>query len=131
MAASIVVTAAGSTACAGTSRETQGSCFDAWNARSNASRRTAVAGRFTAAEVSRWRAQAGAGTGNVGGRPSFGCSYLFHTSSRYLTFSGTWRMRTLRWGVPPTIRGRWSAEQQAAVRDNATVAADGRLQRSD
>lgn len=99
-------------------------CFDAWNAATNSARQATVAHRFTVGRVSRWRAQA-AEAGNVGGRPAFGCGYLFHTSTRYVSISGEWRGRTIRWGVPPTIRGPWSSRQQAAVKDNAIVRADG------
>jgi len=116
------------TACSGGSGKGAGDCFAAWNASQNQIRHALVAHRFKRANVSEWLAQA-TSTGNVGGRPNRGCGYLFHASSRYLSISGSWRGRTLRWGVPPTIRGAWSAQQQASVRDNATVDARGLLVR--
>src|SRR6476646_5169688 len=105
-------------------RQSQGSrdCFVAWNAPSNQRNRSAVAGRFTVARVSNWTAQASGGEDQ-----SQGCGYLFHTSDRYLSISGAWDGRTIRWGVPPTIQGPWSPEQQASGEDNASVNPEGRL----
>ena len=40
---------------------------------------------------------------------------------------GVWRRDTIRWGVPPSIHGSWSQEQQAAANDNAGVDSDGLL----
>src|ERR1051326_5937966 len=109
-----VVAAAGSfTACRGGAAKAARDCFAAWNERSNHTRQAMVAKRFTIADVSPWVAEA-AGTGNVGGSPSHGCGYLFHTSWRYFSISGEWCGRTLRWGTPPTIQGAWSARQQAS-----------------
>jgi hypothetical protein len=103
-------------------------CFDAWNAPANQRNQSAVAGRFTVARVANWVMQA---SGGVSDGPSSdqsqGCGYLFHTSDRYLSISGAWEGRTLRWGIPPTIQGSWSAEQQAAGEDNARVDPEGRL----
>jgi hypothetical protein len=125
-AVAVATAAATSTACGGGPAGEARDCFGAWNAKSNHSRQALVAGRFTTAEVSPWLAEA-EGTGNVGGPPSHGCGYLFHTSRRYLSISGAWRDHALRWGVPPTIRGTWSTRQQASVHDNATVDGGGLL----
>jgi hypothetical protein len=79
--------------------------------------------------VSEWRAQASSGAVNLGGGTSEGCGYLFHTTASYLSISGVWKGKKIRWGVPPSIHGSWSARQQAAVSNNATVDADGLLSR--
>lgn len=124
----VAAAAASLTACGGGSSNVARDCFAAWNESSNHNRQAMVARRFPIADVSPWMAEA-AGTGNVGGSPSHGCGYLFHTSWRYLSISGEWSGRTLRWGSPPTIQGAWSARQQASVHDNATVDAQGLLSR--
>jgi hypothetical protein len=121
--------------CGGTSskisRSSNGSrdCFGVWNDASNKAGQSTVAGRFSIANVSEWRAEAGGGTVNLGGPASEGCGYLFHTSTAYLTISGVWNGKAIRWGVPPPIHGSWSAQQQAAVSNNAAVDADGLLSR--
>jgi hypothetical protein len=56
-----------------------------------------------------------------------GCSYLFHDSSRYRTISGTWKGLRFEWDAHPQQHGRWSADQQRNVRDNARVRANGQL----
>jgi len=38
-----------------------------------------------------------------------------------------WKGETIRWGVPPSIHGSWSPQQEAAVTDNATVDPEGLL----
>jgi hypothetical protein len=87
-------------------------------------RRRPVHGR----QVNNWRAEAsGGGNVNLGGPASEGCGYLFHTSKRFLSISGAWSGKAIRWDVPPTVRGSWSPQQQAASADNATVDADGLL----
>jgi hypothetical protein len=129
--AAIAVLAAtiGMTGCSEGSTQAGRDCFDTWNASSNQSQRSSVAGYYKVVSVATWRAQATGGP-NVGGPASQGCGYLFHTSNRYLSISGVWRGKSIRWGVPPTISGSWSPEQQRAVSDNATVRGDGRLRRS-
>ena len=126
----MLVAAASLTACGGTSKKADRDCYSAWNLDSNQARQATVAGRFTIAEVSPWRAQGDVGQ-NATSPPhaSFGCGYLFHTSKRYLSISGEWDGSAIRWGVPPTIRGSWSPQQQAAVHDSATVSADGMISR--
>jgi hypothetical protein len=88
-----------------------------------------VAGRFSVASVSEWRAEAAGGTVDLDGSASTGCGYLFHTAKTYLSISGEWKGGSIRWGVPPSIPGSWSVQQQAAVDDNTAVDADGRLNR--
>jgi hypothetical protein len=116
------------TSCGGGSSKASRDCLGAWNAASNKAGQSAVAGRFRIASVSKWRAESG-GSGNVdlGGPASEGCGYLFHTSKRYVSISGVWDGETIRWGVPPSIHGSWSARQQAAVTDGVTVDAEGLL----
>jgi len=100
-------------------------CVDTWNAPSNQANQSVVAGRFTVARVSNWSAQASGGGPGAG--ESQGCGYLFHTAERYLSISGAWEGQAIRWGVPPTMGGSWSAEQQASGEDNAGVDSEGRL----
>jgi len=76
-----------------------------------------------------WRAAPGSGTVKLGGPGSKGCGYLFHSSKRFLSISALRKGESVRWDVPPSIHGRWSGQQQAAARDNASVAADGHLSR--
>jgi hypothetical protein len=118
--------AIGLTSCGGSSTKSSRDCFDVWNAASNKARQSRVAGGFTVARVSNWRAEA-SGSGNVNlGRPaSEGCGYLFHTSKRFLSISSAWSGEAIRWDVPPTIHGSWSPQQQAAAPDNATVDGGG------
>jgi|SRR5215204_4333498 len=94
-------------------------CFEAWNANSNDAQQAMVAGKFTVAEVTRWLA--------TDGRESSGCSYVFHTKTHYLSLGGQWKDRTLRWGMPPTARGRWTPQRQATVHDNGSIDSDGLL----
>ena len=116
------------TNCGGSSTKASRDCFDVWNAASNNARQSSVAGEFTVARVNTWRAEASGGAnGNPGGPASEGCGYLFHTSKRYLSISGAWNGKAIRWEVPPTIHGPWSAQQQAASADNASVDSDGLL----
>jgi hypothetical protein len=121
--------------CGGTSTKTSHSsnrswdCFGVWNDASNKAGQSTVAGRFSIANVSEWHAEAGSETVTLGGPASEGCGYLFHTSAAYLSISGEWNGESIRWGAPPTIHGMWSAQQQAAVRNNATVDANGLLSR--
>src|SRR5262245_31792702 len=89
-------------------------CFDTWNAKSNEANRAVVAGRFTVARVANWTAQASGGGAGPSNGGSQGCGYLFHTSDRYLSISGAWAGQGIRWGVPPTMHGSWSAEQEAS-----------------
>ena len=76
-----------------------------------------------------WHAAPGSGTVKLGGPGSKGCGYLFHSSKRFLSISALRKGESVRWDVPPSIHGRWSRQQQAAARDNASVAADGHLSR--
>ena len=116
------------TSCGGSSAKASRDCFDVWNAASNKARQSSVAGQFTVARVNNWRAEASeGGSDNLGGPASEGCGYLFHTSKWYVSFSGAWNGKAIRWEVPPTIHGSWSPQQQAASADNATVDSDGLL----
>jgi hypothetical protein len=135
VATAILAVAIGVAGCGGTStnasRSMNGSrdCFGVWNDASNKAGQSTVAGRFSIANVSEWRAEAGSGRVNLGGLASWGCEYLFHTSTAYFSINGVWNGKTIHWGVPPSIHGSWSAQQQAVVSDNAAVDADGLLSR--
>jgi hypothetical protein len=72
-----------------------------------------------------WVAQPAATRGDEA--KATGCSFLFHTATRYLSISGEWNGTGLRFGVPPTIHGSWSDEQQEATSDNVVLRADGGL----
>lgn len=126
--------------CGGSSAKGSRDCFEVWNDGSNKAAKASVIGRFSVASVTEWRAEAGRGSVNVewraapgsgavslGGQGSKGCGYLFHSSKRFLSISAVRKGENVRWDVPPSIHGRWSRQQQAAARDNASVAADGRL----
>ena len=131
--------------CGGGSTKAARNCFDLWNGSANKSQQTRVAHRFPSASVTSWSAQASgssiveswtggsatvpeASTGdNVGGRASHGCGYLFHTSRRFVSLSAELEGETVRWNVPPAIRGTWSRRQQAVARDNASVDGEGLL----
>lgn len=56
-----------------------------------------------------------------------GCAYLFHDSARWQSISGTWKGKALRWDKRPAGQGRWTAEQERAVQDNAAVGTQGLL----
>jgi hypothetical protein len=111
--------------CGGSSTNASRDCFDVWNAASNRARQARVAGRFTVARVSNWRAEASGGGNNLRGPASAGCGYLFHTAKRFVSISGAWNGNAIRWDVPPAMHGSWSPEQQAGSADNATVDAKG------
>jgi len=131
--------------CGGGSTKAARNCFEIWNGNSNKDLQGRVAHRFASASVTNWSAQASTGditeswtassgttaplpgTGNVGGRASHGCGYLFHTSTEFVSYSAELRGETIRWNVPPAIHGSWSRRQQAVARDNATVDGEGLL----
>jgi hypothetical protein len=56
-----------------------------------------------------------------------GCSYLFHDSFRYQVLTGLWKGRVFRWDKRSQQQGHWTAQQQRAVHENATVDAGGLL----
>jgi len=104
-------------------------CFDAWNAASNAANRDRVARAFTVAAVTLWDAEEeDSSEAEAQGEHEFdGCGYLFHDDERSLEFSGRWEADGLViWEVQPQS-GLWTPEQEAAVEDDAAVAADGTL----
>jgi hypothetical protein len=139
VAVAILAMAVSLAGCGGSSRRASRNCFQVWNDASNKAGRSSVIGRFSVASVTEWRAESRSGSVNVewraapgsgtvlGGAGSKGCGYLFHSSKRFLSISAERKGRTIRWDVPRSIHGRWSPQQQAAGRDNAAVAADGRL----
>ena len=127
VAAATLAAAVTLTGCGSHSTNALRRCFSVWNDASNRPRQAAVAGRFVIASVSEWRAELAAGTVDLGGRANEGCGYLFHTTKAYVSISGVWRGGSIRWGVPPSIHGTWSPQQQSAVTDNAAVDADGLL----
>jgi hypothetical protein len=141
-AVAIAVMAISVAGCGGGSVKASRGCFEIWNDGSNKAAKASVIGRFSVASVTEWRAEAGRGSVNVewraapgsgtvklGGPGSKGCGYLFHSSKRFLSISALRKGESVRWDVPPSIHGRWSRQQQAAARDNASVAADGHLSR--
>ena len=136
----IAVMAISVAGCGGSSTKASRNCFEIWNEGSNKAANASVIGRFSVASVTEWRAEAGresvnvewraapgSGTVNLAGPGSKGCGYLFHSSKRFLSISALRKGGNVRWDVPPSIHGRWSRQQQGAARDNASVAADGRL----
>ena len=124
-----LLAAATFTGCGSSSKNADRDCFAVWNRHSNEANQAIVAGHFTIAAVSPWRAQGYAGQRATSPpAPRFGCGYLFHTSKRYLSVSGMWDGSAIRWGVPPTIKGWWTPKQQA-VHDRANVSASGMLSR--
>jgi hypothetical protein len=140
VAAAILAMAVSLAGCGGSSAKASRDCFKVWNDVSNKTGQSTVIGRFSVASVTEWRAEAGSGAVNVkwraearsgtvslGGPGSKGCGSLFHTSKRFLSISAERKGGNIRWDVPPSIHGPWSPQQQAAVHDNAVVAADGRL----
>lgn len=140
IAVAIAVMAISVAGCGGSSTKASRDCFEIWNEGSNKAAKASVIGRFSVASVTEWRAEAGrgsvnvewraapgSGTVNLAGPGSKGCGYLFHSSKRFLSISALRKGGNVRWDVPPSIHGRWSRQQQAAARDNASVAANGRL----
>lgn len=145
-AVAILAMAATLAGCGSSSTKASRDCFEIWNNAANRATKSRVIGRFGLASVTEWRAQAGSetkpgrqtldvewraapgsGTVSLGGPGSKGCGYFFHSSERFLSISAERKDGTIRWDVPPSTHGRWSPQQQASVRDNAAVAADGRL----
>jgi len=131
--------------CGGSSTKTARNCFEIWNGSSSKAQQARVAHRFLSASVTNWSAQASvssideswtagsptvpqASAGEkVGGRASHGCGYLFHTSKRFVSYSAQLKGKTIRWNVPPPIRGSWSHRQHAIARYNASVDGKGLL----
>jgi hypothetical protein len=98
-------------------------CLGEWNAPTNAENRAVVAkdGEYRVAEVNLVSVSHPAK-----GLSGEGCSFLFHTDSRFISIDGLWAGKDLRWGT--WLRGSWSEEQQEATQDNASVEDDGTLE---
>jgi len=102
-------------------------CFIAWNAHGNERNRADLAGRgFTIGSVER---SFTVGDPASGGSPhkGEGCGYLFHSPTRFVSYTGDWHGDTLIWSNTEGMHGRWTAAQQRTQRDNVRVAADGRV----
>src|ERR1051326_7635925 len=102
-------------------------CFVAWNAGGNERNRTDLASRgFTIGSVER---STTFGDPAQGGKPheSQGCGYLFHSTTRFVSYTADWRGDTLLWTNFEGMRGRWTAEQQRTQPDDVRVISDGRI----
>lgn len=108
-------------------------CLDAWNAPGNEANRAALLGSaFRVGQSSNWQAVADFGAGvkpHDGEARSFGCSFLFHSGTRFVSFSGTWQGQTIVWNPRQTLSGRWGAEQQQNARDDVQVTRGGGIRR--
>lgn len=110
-------------------------CVQAWNAGGNERNRgVLLRSGFTAGQASEWKSIADFGVGQTptGDTTRDGCSYLFHSDTRYASFSGTWEeAATLVWDGRLAGRGRWSVSQQENTRDELRVRPDGRIELRD
>lgn len=104
-------------------------CLDAWIAPGNEANRAALLeSGFRVGQWSNWQVVADFGPR---ARPpddearSFGCSFLFHSSTRFVSFSGIWEGRTTVWNPRQTLSRRWGAGQQQNARDDVQVTRGG------
>jgi hypothetical protein len=104
-------------------------CFAAWNSRGNEANRADLAAHgfsFRVGSVER---------GMVFGDPARGgkahegelCGYLFHSSARFVSYTGDWRGDVLLWTNSQSARGRWTPTQQRTQHDDVRVLSDGRI----
>jgi hypothetical protein len=104
-------------------------CFIAWNAQGNERNRADLARRgfsFTIGSVARSFTvgdPAPGGTRHEG----HGCGYLFHSTTRFVSYTGDWHGDTLIWTNAQGMHGRWTAAQQRTQPDDVRVLADGRI----
>ena len=113
------------------SREASGDCFRAWNAAGNARNRAAAAGNHDgwSVAVSEWMVSHPAAAPSGNDLVGTGCSYFFHSSTRWQSYSGGWEADGgLRWQTPPAAGGRRTPEQQLQP-PNAVLGPQGRLVR--
>ena len=109
--------------CHGGESKPQG-CIGVWNARENDENRQ----RVLSADR-RWRVRVSQWLVSHPGREytGTGCSYLFHDSERYLSFSAAWaRNGGARWQDAIAQDGRRQPEQNFQL-PNAIVTRDGKL----
>jgi hypothetical protein len=102
-------------------------CFVAWNARGNERNRADLAERgFRIGSVERGMVF---GDPGPGGKPHEGelCGYLFHSVSRFVSYTGDWREDALLWTNSQGMRGPWTAAQQRNQPDDVRVLDDGRI----
>ena len=106
-------------------------CLRAWNATENAESRVRIAtGAYGAAIVTVLDHEVdGVPAGKSETAKSDGCVFLFHSSDRYISLSGSWADGQLVWDHDSTVTGRWSGEPRQWARRPllATIADDGRL----
>jgi hypothetical protein len=102
-------------------------CFDAWNASGNERNRADLAERgFAIGSVERGTTFADPGVGGTA-RTSESCGYLFHSDTRFVSYTGDWSGASLLWTNSQGMHGRWSAAQQRTQPDDVRVVADGRI----
>ena len=105
-------------------------CFDAWNADGNDGNRADLAGRgFRVGRVANGAMIADPAPGGTPSTTSL-CGYLFHSDSRYASYTGAWHGDELRWTNSAALRGAWTPAQQKSVVDDVRVVDGGRITQS-
>lgn len=102
-------------------------CLDGWNARGNEQNRADLANRgFAIGSVMRGTTFADPGVGGTAGT-SESCGYLFHSDTRFVSYTGDWSGDSLLWTNSQGMQGRWSPEQQRTQPDDVRVLDGGRI----
>lgn len=118
-------------AAAPVSRGANGDCLRAWNAAGNTANRSAAAAKHDGWSValSEWVVSHPATGPSGDDLIGEGCSYFFHSPTRWQSYSGGWEADgDLRWGTPPAAGGRRTPEQQIQP-PNAVLRRQGELAR--
>ena len=113
------------------SRDAGRDCFRAWNAAGNAANRSAAAENHDgwSVAVSEWMVSHADASPSGNELVGTGCSYFFHSATRWQSYSGGWEADgDLRWQTPPSAGGRRTPEQQLQP-PNAVLGPQGRLVR--
>lgn len=102
-------------------------CFDAWNADGNERNRSDLAARgFPVGRVSNGTMIADVAAPGTPQTTSL-CGYLFHSESRFVSYTGAWSGNGLRWTNSAAAHGAWSANQQKSQADDIRVLDGGRI----
>jgi len=56
-----------------------------------------------------------------------GCGFLFHSTSRFVSYSGDWDGDTLLWTNSTGLHGAWTVVQDRSQPNDVRVLGDGRI----
>jgi hypothetical protein len=102
-------------------------CLAAWNAGGNERNRADLAERgFTIGSVERGMVFADPAPGGTASE-SENCGYLFHSTNRFVSYTGEWHGDAVVWTNSQGMHGPWTAIQQRSQPDDVRVLGDGRI----